>query len=93
MVAESAIGEIYFQRNEPQRAIEYFRRCLVLAGACAGLWCRRDVLAQVIRCTEDLGRGEAARRLRTRLDRIDREILAQLWGEPEGHDRGLVVSR
>lgn len=93
MVAESAIGELYLQWNEPARAIVNFRRSLTLAEECAGQWCQRDVLVQVVTCLESLGQFDEAVVLRRKLDRVDRELMAELWGEPEGRDRGLAVAR
>jgi len=93
MVAESSIGELYLDWKEPARAIAHLERCLFLAEECAGLWWQRDVLVAVVQCLESLGHWDRSRLLRKRLDHMDGEILAELWGEPEGRDPGLAVMR
>ncbi len=93
MVAESSIGELYLDWKEPARAIVHFERCLLLAEECGGQWWQRDVLVAVVKCLESLGHWNRSRLLRSRLDRLDGELLAELWGEPEGRAPDQAVMR
>ena len=93
MVAESSIGELYLDWKEPARAIVHFERCLLLAEVCGGLWWQRDVLVAVVLCLESLGHWDRSRLLRKRLDHLDGELLAELWGEPEGRTPDQAVMR
>ncbi len=93
MVAESAIAELYLLWKEPARALIHFEQSLVLAEECAGLWWQRDVLVEVVSCLRTLGHTARAEDLSNRLDHLDAEIMAELWGEPEGRGHGLSVAR
>lgn len=83
MVAEASLGLLYLDWNAPERALPHFERCLELAESCAGAWWRRDVLVEVVGCLTSLGRTEAARESRERIERLDAEILRDLWGGDE----------
>jgi hypothetical protein len=84
MVAECSLGRLYLDWGEPERALGSFERGLALARACAGRWWQRNVLEQVVGCLEALGRTTGARVRRRRLEQMDVELAAELWG---GGDR------
>jgi tetratricopeptide (TPR) repeat protein len=81
MVADASLGLLYRDWNAPEKALPRFERCLGLAEECAGAWWRRDVLVEIVECLVALGETERATAERRRIDRLDAEILADLWSE------------
>lgn len=93
MVAECSLGRLYLDWKERERALVHFERCLALAERCAGVWWQRNVLHEAVKCMESLGHTARACAGRLRLDRLDTELLEDLWGSPQRRDPGLEVAR
>jgi hypothetical protein len=85
LVSRHAIAGLYRAWNEPEKALPHLEKSLEVARASSGLWCRRDVLVDLIECLEAVGETRRRRELVELRDRIDAELLESLWGEaPDG---------
>jgi tetratricopeptide (TPR) repeat protein len=84
LIAESALGELYYAWGKQDRALAHYRRSLELAEGLEDAGSRRDILMDMIDCYEARGELETCDQLLAEAARLDEALGAPSLADSAG---------